>query len=138
MRRIGSACIGIRCATGWTSCASRPDGTPTTPRSGWSSGSRSKRSRHWPRARRRRPRENCVVYRTPTQAFLCHHMSMPKTVVIVDDHPSFRASARMILQAEGFEVVGEAEYGGLIAQSGARGFIPKAELDGTALADLLG
>jgi DNA-binding NarL/FixJ family response regulator len=117
---------------------------------------------------------------------------MPKTVVIVDDHPSFRASARAILEAEGFDVVGEAEdgasgiaaaralhpdvilldvqlpdmdgfavcrelnlnggppavvlvssreandYGGLIEQSGARGFIPKAELDGTALADLLG
>jgi CheY-like chemotaxis protein len=30
------------------------------------------------------------------------------------------------------------DYGGLIEQSGARGFIPKAELDGTALADLLG
>jgi len=117
---------------------------------------------------------------------------MPKTVVIVDDHPSFRASARAILEAEGFDVVGEAEdgasgiaaaqslhpdvilldvqlpdmdgfavcrelnlnggppavvlvssreacdYGGLIEQSGARGFIPKAELGGTALADLLG
>jgi DNA-binding NarL/FixJ family response regulator len=33
------------------------------------------------------------------------------TVLIVDDHPSFRASARMLLQAEGFEVVGEAEDG---------------------------
>ena len=116
---------------------------------------------------------------------------MPKTVVIADDHPSFRASARAILQAEGFEVIGEAEdgasalaavrdlepdvllldvqlpdldgfavcrecsdnggapavvlvssrdacdYGGLIAQSGARGFIAKAELSGAALADLL-
>ena len=117
---------------------------------------------------------------------------MPPTVVIVDDHPSFRASARAILEAEGFEVVGEADdgasgiaaarllapdvilldvqlpdmdgfavcralhlnggppavvlvssrdaadYGALIEQSGARGFIPKAELDGSALADLLG
>ena len=117
---------------------------------------------------------------------------MPRTVVIADDHPSFRASARAILQSEGFDVVGEAEdgagalaavhaldpdvllldvqlpdmdgfavcgelslnggppavvlvssrdasdYGGLIEQSGARGFIPKAELSGTALSDLLG
>ena len=117
---------------------------------------------------------------------------MPKTVVIADDHPSFRASARAILEAEGFVVIGEAEdgasaiaaardllpdvllldvqlpdldgfavcrecgrngrapavvlvssrdacdYGGLIEQSGARGFIAKAELSGTALADLLG
>jgi DNA-binding NarL/FixJ family response regulator len=116
---------------------------------------------------------------------------MPKTVVIADDHPSFRASARAILQSEGFEVVGEAEdgataiaaarelspdvllldvqlpdmdgfavcreldlnggplavvfvssrdasdYGGLIDESGACGFIPKDELSGPALADLL-
>jgi DNA-binding NarL/FixJ family response regulator len=116
---------------------------------------------------------------------------VPKTVVIADDHPSFRASARAILQSEGFEVVGEAEdgesaiaavrelspdvllldvqlpdmdgfavcralplnggqpavvlvssrdacdYGGLIEQSGARGFLPKDELSGTALNDLL-
>jgi DNA-binding NarL/FixJ family response regulator len=121
---------------------------------------------------------------------------MPKTVVIADDHPSFRASARAILESEGFEVIGEAEdgagaiaavrklapdvllldvqlpdmdgfavcrqcevdggrnggppavvlvssrdacdYGGLIEQSGARGFIAKAELSGAALAELLG
>lgn len=114
------------------------------------------------------------------------------TVLIVDDHPSFRASARAILEADGFLVVGEAEngvgalaavhelspdvllldvqlpdtdgfaiasalsrngsasavvivssrdaadYGGLIEQSGARGFIAKAELSGAALAALLG
>ena len=116
---------------------------------------------------------------------------MPKTVVIADDHPSFRASARAILEADGFEVVGEAEdgagaiavtraqrpdvllldvqlpdldgfavcrevcsngacpavvlvssrdacdYGALIEQSGARGFIPKAELSGEALSATL-
>jgi DNA-binding NarL/FixJ family response regulator len=116
----------------------------------------------------------------------------PRTVVIADDHPSFRASARAILESDGFQIVGEAEdgaeaiartralvpdvllldvqlpdmdgfdvcrelglmngsapavvlvssrdaadYGGLIEQSGARGFIPKAELSGTALSDLL-
>ena len=33
------------------------------------------------------------------------------TVLIVDDHPSFRACARRLLDAEGFEVVGEAEDG---------------------------
>jgi len=117
--------------------------------------------------------------------------AVPQTVVIVDDHPSFRASARAILESEGFEVVAEAEdgesgiaaaralrpdvllldvqlpdmdgfavcrqldlngngpavvfvssrdvddYGGLIEQSGARGFIPKAELSGGSLADVL-
>ncbi|MBV8711437.1 MAG: response regulator transcription factor [Solirubrobacterales bacterium] len=33
------------------------------------------------------------------------------SVLIVDDHPSFRASARRLLEAEGFEVVGEAADG---------------------------
>ena len=37
--------------------------------------------------------------------------AMAQTVLIVDDHPSFRATARRLLQAEGFEVVGEAENG---------------------------
>jgi DNA-binding NarL/FixJ family response regulator len=41
---------------------------------------------------------------------LCDHSPMP-TVLIVDDHPSFRASAQAILEAEGFDVVGEAEDG---------------------------
>jgi DNA-binding NarL/FixJ family response regulator len=117
---------------------------------------------------------------------------MAPTVLVVDDHPSFRASARAILEAEGFEVVGEAEdgasalaavdvlhpqvvlldvqlpdmtgfevcvklaerngrgpdvvlvssreacdYGSLIEQSGARGFVPKAELSGEAVSALL-
>jgi DNA-binding NarL/FixJ family response regulator len=38
-------------------------------------------------------------------------VEMAITVLIVDDHPSFRASARMLLEAEGFEVVGEAADG---------------------------
>ena len=36
---------------------------------------------------------------------------MRPTVLIVDDHAAFRASARALLQAEGFEVVGEAGDG---------------------------
>jgi DNA-binding NarL/FixJ family response regulator len=36
---------------------------------------------------------------------------MATTILIVDDHPSFRASARMLLEAEGFDVVGEAGDG---------------------------
>ena len=113
--------------------------------------------------------------------------------MIADDHPSFRASARAILEADGFEVVGEADtgeaaiaiarsvapdvilldvqlpdmdgfavlaqlaagdgrgpavvlvssrdasdYGELIEQSGASGFIAKAELSGEALSATLG
>ena len=114
------------------------------------------------------------------------------TVLIVDDHPSFRASARILLEAEGFEVVGEAEdgksalaraaelqpdlvlldvqlpdldgfqiaaslnaggraapaiilvssrdgsdFGPLVARSGARGFVPKADLSGERVQALL-
>ena len=36
---------------------------------------------------------------------------MSRTVLIVDDHPSFRASARAMLESEGFVVIGEAEDG---------------------------
>ncbi|HEU0023511.1 MAG TPA: response regulator transcription factor [Thermoleophilaceae bacterium] len=36
---------------------------------------------------------------------------MATTILIVDDHPGFRASARMLLEAEGYEVVGEAGDG---------------------------
>ena len=36
---------------------------------------------------------------------------MTRTVLIVDDHPSFRASARAMLESEGFDVVGEAADG---------------------------
>jgi DNA-binding NarL/FixJ family response regulator len=113
------------------------------------------------------------------------------SVLIVDDHPSCRAGLRALLQADGFEVVGEAEdgasalsaaralhpqlvvldiqlpdtdgfavaaeltrertgpavvlmssrdaadFGPLIAQSGALGFVPKEELTGAALKTLL-
>jgi DNA-binding NarL/FixJ family response regulator len=113
------------------------------------------------------------------------------SVLIVDDHVSFRATARALLEAEGFEVVGEAsdgqsavaasnllkpdlvlldiqlpdmdgfavteqlhadghrpivvltssrdrsEYGELVTRSGARGFVPKAELSGGRLASFL-
>ena len=116
---------------------------------------------------------------------------MSRTILIVDDHPSFRGMARAILESEGFDVVGEAadgasaieaaralkpnvilldvqlpdidgfevaaaltkignspaivmtssrdacDFGSLVKQSGARGFIPKADLSAKALLDLL-
>jgi DNA-binding NarL/FixJ family response regulator len=33
------------------------------------------------------------------------------TVLIVDDHATFRQSARLLLESEGFEIVGEADDG---------------------------
>ncbi len=41
---------------------------------------------------------------------LCHHERVT-TVLIVDDHPSFRSSAHALLEAEGYEIIGEAEDG---------------------------
>jgi DNA-binding NarL/FixJ family response regulator len=41
----------------------------------------------------------------------CDDERVLRTVLIVDDHPSFRATARTLLEAEGFSVVGEAADG---------------------------
>src|SRR5215510_4608062 len=38
----------------------------------------------------------------------CDHLRVPCTVLIVDDHDGFRSFAKTLLEAEGFEVVGEA------------------------------
>ena len=123
-------------------------------------------------------------------AFVCHY-PVAMSVLIVDDHAGFRRIARALLEAEGFEVVGEAEdgeealrvaavlapslvlldvqlpgidgfevaskltaggngpvvvlvssrdgsdFGPLVAESGARGFVPKDELSGERLTALL-
>jgi DNA-binding NarL/FixJ family response regulator len=47
---------------------------------------------------------------------------MSGSVLIVDDHAGFRASARRILEADGYEVVGEAADGrsALVAARGLR------------------
>ena len=42
---------------------------------------------------------------------VCDDLRVAVSVLIVDDHPSFRASARTLLELEGFEVVGEAADG---------------------------
>src|SRR6266571_4153909 len=39
------------------------------------------------------------------------HAPMAMTVLIVDDHATFRSLARDLLESEGFEVIGEAESG---------------------------
>jgi DNA-binding NarL/FixJ family response regulator len=36
---------------------------------------------------------------------------MTRTVLIVDDHAGFRASARRLLEVDGFQVIGEADSG---------------------------
>ena len=41
----------------------------------------------------------------------CDDEVMSRTALIVDDHRLFRASARMLLEVEGFDVVGEAADG---------------------------
>lgn len=45
---------------------------------------------------------------------------MARTVLIVDDHAAFRLFARALLQAEGFEVVGEAADGASALEAAAR------------------
>ncbi len=45
---------------------------------------------------------------------------MAISVLIVDDHPSFRASARMLLECEGYTVVGEAADGAAALSEAAR------------------
>ena len=81
---------------------------------------------------------------------------MSATVLIVDDHAGFRRAARAILEADGYLVIAESATGGdaleaaarvrpalvlldvgpLLPGCGARGFIPKAELSGPAIAAL--
>ena len=132
------------------------------------------------------------VLRTARCLCVCDYQRVPPTVLIVDDHPSFRASARAILEADGFEIVGEVadgasalsavddlepqlvlldiqlpdmtgfdvcaaletrngsaptvvlvssrdvcDYGELVAESCACGFLPKAELSSEAILTLL-
>lgn len=69
---------------------------------------------------------------------------MTRTILIVDDHPGFRRAARALLDAEGFEVVGEAGDG-----RSALGEVDRLrpgvvlldvqlpDLDGFAVADLI-
>jgi DNA-binding NarL/FixJ family response regulator len=136
----------------------------------------------WPRTRHTLTRPGGVRH---------NDYRMATTVLIVDDHASCRASARLLLESEGFEVVGEAvdggsaieqttslapdlilidiqlpdidgfevasrltdgegapamilmsshdgrDFGSLVEDSGARGFVAKADLSGASLRTLL-
>jgi DNA-binding NarL/FixJ family response regulator len=68
---------------------------------------------------------------------LCDDSGMTRTVLIVDDHPSFRSTARTLLEAEGFDVVGEAA-GGEEALAKARELHPEVVLLDVQLPDLDG
>jgi DNA-binding NarL/FixJ family response regulator len=52
-----------------------------------------------------------VATRIAWKPGVCDDDCMPLRVLIVDDHPGFRARARALLESEGFEVVGEAGDG---------------------------
>ena len=59
------------------------------------------------------------------------------TVLIVDDHPTFRKYARRLLEHAGYEVVGEAENGATAIEA-ARAFRPMAVLLDVLLPDISG
>ena len=64
-------------------------------------------------------------------------MNYVTSVLIVDDHPSFRATARALLEAEGFDVLGEASDG-LEAIAAAEVLCPDVVLLDVQLPDATG
>jgi DNA-binding NarL/FixJ family response regulator len=64
-------------------------------------------------------------------------METRPTVVIVDDHAGFRAQARTVLEAEGFEVVGEAADGASAVEEVTR-LVPDVALVDVQLPDMDG
>src|SRR5437764_44867 len=83
-------------------------------------------------------RTGWIFERSATSApATCDHLLMAVSVLIVDDHPAFRASVRAMLELDGFEVVGEAEDGTSgIEQAGA--LEPDVVLLDVALPDMSG
>ena len=63
--------------------------------------------------------------------------SVAATVLIVDDHAGFRSFARALLEAEGYDVVGEATDG-TSALAAARALAPEIVLLDVALPDMDG
>jgi len=70
----------------------------------------------------------------PTRATIS---AVPATILIVDDHAGFRSFARALLEAEGFDVVGEAADGAS-ALAAARALAPELVLLDVALPDMDG
>ena len=56
-------------------------------------------------------RPSGTASRMEVGAAVAENRRMATSVLIVDDHPSFRASARRMFEADGYEVLGEAEDG---------------------------
>jgi len=67
----------------------------------------------------------------------CEHCRMRRTLLIVDDHAGFRSFARALFEAEGFDVVGEAEDGRSAVEA-ARRLEPQIVLLDVALPDIDG
>lgn len=55
-------------------------------------------------------KRHCGWPRCPT-ALACDDVEVRETVLVIDDHEEFRASARLLLEADGFDVIGEAATG---------------------------
>ena len=73
---------------------------------------------------------------TAVVARICHDLPVT-SVLIVDDHPSFRASARAMLESEGFEVVGEVADGASVVDA-VNELVPDVVLLDIQLPDMSG
>ena len=62
---------------------------------------------------------NGVASRIAARGDVCDDYRMCPSVLIVDDHPGFRARARAVLESEGFEVLAEAADGASGVRSAA-------------------
>jgi DNA-binding response OmpR family regulator len=62
---------------------------------------------------------------------------MARTILIVDDEDRFGRLARLVLESEGYEMVGDVPDGDSALRA-ARGFVPKSEPSGRTLSELIG